>query len=470
MSLNWKEIDLALDELALPGSFVQQVMQPDFRNLYLEVFRPGARCYLRICLETGATRLHRTSVVPARPRVRQRFAQFLHATIKGAHITAARQVGGDRIVRIDLERGDERAILWARLWGGASNIIVTDPAGRILDAFYRRPSRGEITEGTYSPTEPERAAERQERFTPRWTVDVNRSIDEHYAAREQGAERTSLIDRTARMLAGREARLRDRLAELQERSQRDPDREQTIGDLLMANLHRIEPMAKWADVEDYTRDNELTRIELDPMVTPRENAERFYQSARRARRRTASLEEERTQIERRLAEVRADLERYDSLSSDELHELLGRGQGGSVPGERTTPGLTFHSHGFTLLVGRNARESDELLRRHAKGNDLWLHTRDHPGGFVFVRSRGGKSVPLEVLLDAGNLAVYFSKARAGGRADLYYTQVKHLRRAKDGKRGLVLPTQEKNLAIDLDAARLARLLGRPDDAGARIPG
>jgi predicted ribosome quality control (RQC) complex YloA/Tae2 family protein len=54
------------------------------------------------------------------------------------------------------------------------------------------------------------------------------------------------------------------------------------------------------------------------------------------------------------------------------------------------------------------------------------------------------------MLAAGNLAVHFSKARQNREADLYYTQVKHLRRAKNGPKGLVLPSQEKNLFICLD--------------------
>ncbi len=89
-----------------------------------------------------------------------------------------------------------------------------------------------------------------------------------------------------------------------------------------------------------------------------------------------------------------------------------------------------------------------------------MHTRDVPGGYVFIKYvRGGKSVPLEVLLDAANLAVVFSKAKNQGRADLYYTQVKHLRKVKGGKTGLVLPpTQEKNLTVTLDEGRLSRLL------------
>ena len=125
--------------------------------------------------------------------------------------------------------------------------------------------------------------------------------------------------------------------------------------------------------------------------------------------------------------------------------------------KKSHPGLSYTVDGWYILVGRDANENDELLRRHVRGSDMWFHTRDCPGGYVFVKYRAGKTIPLEIMLDAGNLAVYYSKARKNGKADLYYTQVKHLRRAKNGPKGLVLPTQEKNLNIILDQKRLNRL-------------
>ena len=64
---------------------------------------------------------------------------------------------------------------------------------------------------------------------------------------------------------------------------------------------------------------------------------------------------------------------------------------------------------------------------------------------------------MEILLYAGNLAVYYSKARKNGSADLYYTQVKHLRRAKNAPKGTVLPTKEKNLFIKLDEAKIRKI-------------
>ncbi len=467
MSLNWREIDAVLDELDLPGSHIQQVVQPDFRNLYLEVFRPGRRLRLRVCLETGLTRIHATARIPPRPPVRQRFAQLLNARVKGARIVDARQVNADRIIRLDLLRGGEPTILWIRLWGGAANCIVTEADGTILDAFFRRPRRGEVSgktcliedRGVPSQTDPHLA-----KFEARWQTDVNDSVRAHYERIEEEKTRTAATEAASRILEQQLASLRKALADLRARrsGHRDADRLQTIGDLLTASLYRVEPGAEWIEVEDYTEDNTPVRIELDPAKSPGENAQAYFAKARRIRRQTATVDEETANIEARVEELERTGRNLATTPTSDIERFVAdhtATRGRRAP-DHATPGLQFSSHGFTILVGRNARENDELLRHAARGNDIWMHTRDVPGGYVFIRSRRGVTVPLDVLLDAANLAIHFSRAKNNGHADLYYTQVKYLRRPRQGPTGLVLPTQEKNLHVSADEHRLSRMLGR----------
>jgi len=125
--------------------------------------------------------------------------------------------------------------------------------------------------------------------------------------------------------------------------------------------------------------------------------------------------------------------------------------------KKAHPGLSFDIDGWHIIVGRTAAENDDLLRHYVKGRDLWLHSRDWPGGYVFIKQKNKKTVPLPILLDAGNLAVFYSKGRKARTCDLYYTEVKYLRRAKNGPKGLVLPTHEKNLTITLDDKRLKQM-------------
>lgn len=469
MSLNWREIDAVLEELDLAGSHIQQVVQSDFRNLYLEVFRPGRRRTVRICLETGFTRIHTTPKRPPRPPVRQRFAQLLNARIKGARITCARQINADRVIRIDLLRGGESTILWIRLWGGAANCIVTDAAGTIVDAFFRRPGRNEVSGQTFMVEDREGSPEHEPRlrkFRTRWDTNVNESVRRHYEEIEEANRRAAAIEAATRTVQNQCASLRRRLADLQDRSSggEEADRLQTTGELVTANIYRIEPGAHWVEVEDYTRNNATVRIEIDPAKSPGENAERYFSQARRIRRRSATIEDEVANLRARIGEltrIEADLQTMSTSDIERFVADHGATRQTGVSGQ-PTPGLRFSSHGFTILVGRNARENDELLRRATRGNDVWMHTRDFPGGYVFIRSRHGKSVPLDVLLDAGNLAIHYSRAKSNGRADLYYTQVKYLRRPREGPKGLVLPTQEKNLHVIADEHRLSRLLGRDE--------
>ena len=79
---------------------------------------------------------------------------------------------------------------------------------------------------------------------------------------------------------------------------------------------------------------------------------------------------------------------------------------------------------------------------------------------VFIKNGKKETVPQEVLLDAAQLAKWFSKAKNHAAADLYCTQVKYLRRAKNGPIGTVLPFHEKNIFVKEDRERLKRLLGK----------
>jgi len=481
MSLNWREIDLILAELPLEAAHIQQIVQPDFRNLLFQVYQPGNPFWLLICLETGRTRIHQCTEPVKKPKTRQRFAQLLHSRIRGGKIVSVLHVNNDRVIRLDIRRAGEQTVLWIRLWGGAANIIATDESGAVVDAFFRRPKRGEVSGGHFEPPKAgliaaagavatgspgaTDSAKFESRFVPHPedpSQSVNAQVEDHYLELGESEERGRLLRAAQRILQQNLDRLEQRLERTagKIRSAEPSERMRLYGDLVMSNLHRMKLGDKWLETLDYTAGDRPITIELDPALSPGANAEHFYDRAKQSRRRQEALADEQKNLERRLDETRTHLDGVKSADLDELRALVQEAEataGAKNKPGAPTPGLQFRSGEFTILIGRNARENDQLLRRHVKGNDMWLHTRDYPGGYVFVRTPKGKSVPLDVLLDAGNLAVHFSKAKTSGRAELYYTQVKYLRRSRNGPIGLVLPTQEKNLSIVMDQTRLDRL-------------
>jgi predicted ribosome quality control (RQC) complex YloA/Tae2 family protein len=242
------------------------------------------------------------------------------------------------------------------------------------------------------------------------------------------------------------------------------------GDLIMAHLHELKQGDRILEAQDWENPDSTVRIALNPKLSPKDNAEKYYRLRKRAIRGLERCAEDKTALKNAgesLKELRERV-RHGDMSSPPLNGAPPDRRPGAKrtgPGDQESlPGLWIPKPPFLIVVGRNARESDILLRRWAKGNDLWLHARDWPGGHVFIRTPKGKSVPLDLLLDAGNLALSYSKGKSAREADLYYTQVKHLRRPKDGTVGTVLPTQEKNLRVTLEPTRLEALKAAAEPA------
>ena len=477
MSLNWREIDLVLAELRLAGARLQRITQPDFSRLLLSLYRDREALTVLISLEQGKTRIHRTVSRPANPPAPPRFQQLLQSRLRGGTIVEVEHVHRDRIIRVAIRRGEEEYLLWARLWGGSANVLLTDSGGIIIDAMYRRPKRNEISGSRFDPPEPdEPARSRAQALEVRAFLQTaagttaypsSNAIESYY--RERAAEeRLERLRREAhKALESREGHLRRRIEELEhKRAERErSDRYKVIADAIMAQLHRIDPGQVWVEAENPYDSAESLQIQLDPGRSAAENAELYYRRYKKAR--AAAEVAERDLVEAVEALEDTSRRREEITGSDDparLETLIGRKRRDSPPRERQRerpPGLRFRSAGLQLYLGRTAPENDELLRRHVRGNDLWLHVRDHPGPYVFVKVPKGKSVPLETLLDAGNLALSHSKARSAGRALIQYTQVKNLRRAKEGPRGRVIPYHERTIDIVLDPERLERLR-RPD--------
>lgn len=474
MSLNWKEIDCVLSELDLPGSHIQRIVQPDFASLVLSIYRPGDPFDLFISLESAKTRLHRLNEELKTPQKLQRFSQFLRARCKGARISEAYQVRGDRIVKLVANAAGVQTILWIRLWGGAANIVATDEHGTILDAFYRRPGRGEVTGGTYDPEAPQEVAVKpsssktyEVRELP-GSGSFNERVEAFYRETAPRADIETLRIEALAAVERKETRLMGAMENLERQSQanRDAERYRELGDLIMSNLQGIHEGEPHTTVESYYDENRTIEIELDPTLRPEQNAERYYDRYKKAKSGSQKLADEISQLEDELERLRR--QRREILESTDVKALSRIGVPSSKSSgskARESPiGLQFQSGPHRIIVGRSAAENDALLRKHVRGNDLWLHTRDHPGSYVFIKTIPGKSIPLEVMLDAGNLALFYSKARSGGQADLYYTHVKYLRRPKEGKKGLVLPTHEKNLLVRHDQRRLDRLFRQKEES------
>ena len=114
--------------------------------------------------------------------------------------------------------------------------------------------------------------------------------------------------------------------------------------------------------------------------------------------------------------------------------------------------------GSTVLVGRSAADNDVLTLRVARGNDLWLHTRDAPGSHVVLRLQRGAEPDEEDVLDAAHLAVHFSPLRESTRVAVHVARRKRVHKPKGAKPGLVTLSGGRVVQLRVQPQRIQRLL------------
>ena len=287
----------------------------------------------------------------------------------------------------------------------------------------------------------------------------NAFVDYWYSEHADNLSRESLLEKAEKWYEGVKSKRENALNNLlnkQEEFKNAPQLKHQ-GDLIMSYAHLIDGTSKYLECEDY-ESGKRVRLLIDPKKSGQENAAEYYKNYKKA---VSGAEE----LEHDIQIARLQLEKLEKQYADilaeknpvKIEQMLRRDSTPAQKQKKSHPGLDYTVNGWLIYVGRDANENDELLRHHVRGEDLWLHVRDFAGGYVFIKAQKNKTVPLDILLDAANLAVYYSKARTNTKVDLYYTHVKYLRRAKNGPKGLVIPTQEKNLCITPDKARLSRL-------------
>ena len=233
------------------------------------------------------------------------------------------------------------------------------------------------------------------------------------------------------------------------------------GDLIGANMHLIKKGAPFADVINFYDENAGTiRIALDVTKTAQQNAQKYYKDYAKAKTADKML---RVQIENSAEELSyletvadeiARAESEQDLSSIR-QELVAEGylkENKSEKNNRKAKALKpdfreFETtDGFKVLVGRNNRQNDLLTLKTANKNDLWFHTKDIPGSHTVIIT-DGREVSEQAILEAAQIAAFFSKAKDSSQVPVDYTIIKRVNKPQGAKPGKVIYTEQKTVFV-----------------------
>lgn len=283
---------------------------------------------------------------------------------------------------------------------------------------------------------------------------------------------------------------------------------QRWGELLTANLYRIELGAKEITVEDYNEETlpQIT-IQLDPQLSGIDNSQRYYRLYNKAKatiQKTDPLKEAVLNEITYLESVLLSLEQATSTTEiDEVHKELidegylagkhhrakhanngneargkkaskaGKGGKGAREGkakkagnkpEAPQPKVYLSSLNRPILVGKNNLQNDWLTLKKGRPQDLWLHTKNIPGSHVLIPLNEGEEFPDDATLEeAAALAIHFSQAKGSTLVPVDYTHVKNIKKPNAAKPGMVIYEKNWSLYLTPDPEVLDRLLATETD-------
>ncbi len=263
-----------------------------------------------------------------------------------------------------------------------------------------------------------------------------------------------LLSNTLERVVRRTAAQREELKECAQREQL-----KIFGDLISANLYTLQKGDKTARVQNfYEEDCPEVQIPLDPMLTPVQNSQKYYQEYRKADTAEKMLiqlisagEEEIIYLQ----SVMDELER--AISEADLNAIRGElAQGGyarRAPGkgrmkeEKLSPIRYRSTDGFLILCGRNNVQNDRLTLKESRNYDMWMHTQKIPGSHVIVVA-DGKEIPNSTLEQAAIIAATNSKARESSKVPVDYTIVKNVKKPVGAKPGMVIYETYQTAIVD----------------------
>ena len=291
---------------------------------------------------------------------------------------------------------------------------------RQYGSFSRYPSFSELLDSFYSSRD-RRDAMRQKGQAVRKTV-------------------SNLINRIQRKLAIQEKELS---------ATYDRERLRQLGDILTANIHKIQKGQTKVTVEDFYDEN-MTEIEvqLSPLLSPQQNAAKYYKDYTRMKNAEKELTHQISLGRQELTYLQSVLDELNRADSDaELEEIKQELQAGGylkadhgkkkMKQSKLTPMRFVSTDGYPIYVGRNNRQNDELTFKLARKDDLWLHAHGVHGSHVII-SCGGTKPPDDTVTQAAQLAAYYAESTGGQNIAVDVTPVKQVKKTPGGKPGMVI--------------------------------
>lgn len=433
---------------------------PDGRYLFISIEPANPRIYL---IKRRLKDLEKTSGTPSV------FALSLRKKLSGAALEHAEKLSGERVLSLPLSGMDELGsevnhFLVVQLTGRSANLFLLDGDSFILDSARETHGEGQEIGHKYGAPRRDPVPKQQDDviFPSAGFDSLSAALDTYYL--NLGEEK-----RFQSRITGARSKLRQELTKREKLAAKlradlenhgDAEKWKRFGDLLLANISTARRENERIFVKDYYQED-VPEVEIiaDVNLSITEAAEKFFKRYTKARNAGVEIEKRLKVIDKEIADLKNETIRLEAAiaarNENALADFAAPARKGPAAKEKKNKTPAFKgarrfisSEGFEIFVGKGSKNNDYLTFRVARSLDLWMHAADYPGSHVVVKTPGRREVPPRTLIEAAQLAAFYSDAREQPKAAVHYTQRKFVNKPKGASPGLVSLSSFKTILVE----------------------
>lgn len=230
------------------------------------------------------------------------------------------------------------------------------------------------------------------------------------------------------------------------------------GDLLAANVNKLNKGNKEIIVKDFYNNNKDIKISLDSRKNPWENVDSYYKRYKKIKNSIDFAKDDlpkQKDLLEYLNQVSDFVERSESISDlDEIKEELienkiikNTSRNKKKTKSKSKPMQFKTVDNSNIYVGKNSRQNDYITLKLANKNDYFFHVRNAPGSHVILKTNLLNENDIKI---ASYLAASNSSQAKSNKVDVDYTEKKNVNKAKGAKPGMVYYENFKTVTVNMD--------------------
>lgn len=294
--------------------------------------------------------------------------------------------------------------------------------------------------------------------------DLNHALDEFYlyqANHDWVKQKSSKIER---LIKNEQKKLTKKVVKLKKQLEQAENSEgyRIRGEILNANLAQVKPGMTKISLPNYYDNNRPIEIKLDAALSPARNGQKYFTRYKKLR---DSIKHVKEQIEiandnlRYFDSIQTAIDNAEPEDIDQItDELINQGYLKRPQKQKRKKKVTEHnlnkfrlSSGKTVLVGKNNYQNDWLTLKKANKTDIWFHVKNIPGSHVILQDANPSD---DDILEAAEIAAYFSKAKNSAHVQVDYVQDKRVKKPNGARPGFVIYTGQNSIEVTPEKERV----------------